>query len=95
MVGILTLITTLVLVGFIKIFGKRKLALFSMLGAAVSCVGLSVYAKTYLDDSVFSYDPTTFPETKSYVPLALFYLLVIFNGFAVPWVLLGEVFSFR
>lgn len=48
-----------------------------------------------LDDTVFSYDVTTFPKEKSYVPLFLFYMMTVFTALAIPWVLFGEVFPFR
>lgn len=82
-------------VGIIKAIGKRKLAITAMLGCAFSCMALAIYAKNNLDESVFSYNPETFPVDKSYTPLVLFYLLTVFTGFGIPWVLLGEVFPYR
>ncbi|CAH0596283.1 unnamed protein product [Chrysodeixis includens] len=95
MVGVITLLSSIVVIGVIKFLGKRKLGISAMFGSAVSCAALSVYANYHLSDSVFSYDPSTFPQEKSVVPLVLFYLLTIFNGFNVSWVILGEVFPFR
>lgn len=95
MVGLITLVTSIINVGFIKILGKRKLAISSLLMTALSCMCLSIYAKNNLDQTVFSYDPTTFPKETSYVPLVFFYSMTIFTGFGVPWILLGEVFPFR
>ncbi|XP_037300888.1 facilitated trehalose transporter Tret1-like, partial [Manduca sexta] len=94
-VGIITFITSIVVIGIIKMAGKRKLILTAMLGTAISCTALSVYAKLNLDDSVFSYNSDTFPTNTSYIPLTLFYLLTVFTGLNIPWVLLGEVFPFR
>lgn len=95
MVGIITFVASIFVVAVIKILGKRKLAITAMLGTAICTAALSVYAKTNLDDSVFSYDITTFPKEKSYTPMVLFYLMTIFTAFAIPWVLFGEVFPFR
>ncbi|CAH2054603.1 unnamed protein product, partial [Iphiclides podalirius] len=94
-VGVITFLTSLVVIALIKAVGKRKLAISAMLGTAISCVGLSVYARGNLDDSVYSYDTETFPKETSAVPLVLFYLMAMFTGLGVPWVLLGEVFPFR
>lgn len=95
MVGVITLVTSILVVILIKILGKRKLAISAMLGAAVCAMGLSIYAKNNLSDSINSYDLATFPEETSYVPLILFYGMAVFTGFGIPWVLLGEVFPFR
>lgn len=95
MVGVITFITTFIVIGLIKVMGKRKLSITSLLGSAISCVLLSVYAKTNLDDSVSSYKPDTFPTETSIVPVVLLYLLTIFTGLGIPWVLLGELFPFR
>ncbi|XP_045779160.1 facilitated trehalose transporter Tret1-like [Maniola jurtina] len=95
MVSVFTLITTFVVIGLIEVIGKRKLAIGSMLGSAVSCLLLSIYAKKNLDNTVFSYNPSTFPTETSIVPVILLYLLTIFTGMGIPWVLLGELFPFR
>ncbi|CAK1593808.1 unnamed protein product [Parnassius mnemosyne] len=95
MVGVITFLTSIIVVVMIKIVGKRKLAISAMLGTAFFCASLSIYAKNNLDDSVYSYDTDTFPEEKSHVPLVLFYLMAMCTGLGIPWVLLGEVFPFR
>jgi hypothetical protein len=94
MVGIVTFVTSAMVIVLIKILGKRKLAISAMLGSAISCMGLAIYAQS-LPDNVFSYDINTFPTELSYTPLVFFYALTIFTGFGIPWVLLGEVFPFR
>ncbi|XP_050680042.1 facilitated trehalose transporter Tret1-like isoform X2 [Leptidea sinapis] len=95
MVGVITFLTSIIVVALIKILGKRKIAITSLFGSAISCMALSIYAKSHLGGKVFSYDTETFPKETSYVPLILFYSLTTFTGFAVPWALLGEVFPFR
>lgn len=95
MVGVITLLASIVVIGVIKYLGKRKLGISAMLGTAICCTALSVYAKIHLDESVFSYDPKTFPTEKSVIPLIFFYLLTVFTGLNVSWVVLGEVFPFR
>ncbi|XP_072933466.1 facilitated trehalose transporter Tret1-like [Epargyreus clarus] len=95
MVGVITFITGFFVVALIKVLGKRKLALSALLGTAISSTAISIYAKNNLSDSVFSYDTTTFPQEKSYVPVVMFYAFIMFTGFSIPWVLLGEVFPFR
>ncbi|CAK1545673.1 unnamed protein product [Leptosia nina] len=94
-VGAITCLSSVFVIMAIKLLGKRKLAISSLFLTAVSCVGLSVYARQHLDYSVFSYDVTTFPKEKSMLPLVLFYLMTWFTGCGIPWVLLGEVFPFR
>lgn len=95
MVGVIAFITSIIVIGIIRIIGKRKLIITALLGTALSCVALSAYAKLNLPDSVFSYDKNTFPVEQSSVPLALFYILTTFTGLNIPWVLLGELFPFR
>ncbi|XP_013139502.1 PREDICTED: facilitated trehalose transporter Tret1-like [Papilio polytes] len=94
-VGIITICCSVLVIASIRYVGKRKMAITSLLGTAISCAALSVYAKYNLDDSVFSYDTSTFPKETSYVPLILFYMMAFFTGFNLPWVLVGEVFPFR
>lgn len=95
MVGLITFIAALMVIGLIKIVGKRKLGITAMLGTAVSCTALSVYARHNLSDSVFSFDTKTFPVEKSYIPLIFLYALTLSTGCNVSWVLLGEIFPFR
>ncbi|CAG9112660.1 unnamed protein product [Plutella xylostella] len=95
MVGVITVVVCVVVAGTIKFLGKRKLCIGAMLGTAVFTLALSIYAKVNLDDTVFSYDVSTFPKEKSYVPLFLFYMMTVFTALAIPWVLFGEVFPFR
>ncbi|KOB65398.1 Sugar transporter [Operophtera brumata] len=56
MVGVILFLAAVVIIGIIKLAGKRKLA-------------LSVYAKIYIPGTVFSYDTSTFPTETSVVPL--------------------------
>lgn len=95
MVGVITCISSVFVIVAIKLLGKRKLAISALFMSAVSCAGLSAYAKVHLGREVFSYDVTTFPKETSYVPLILFYSMTWFTGCGIPWVLLGEVFPFR
>ncbi|KAJ8711695.1 hypothetical protein PYW08_008649 [Mythimna loreyi] len=95
MVGVISLVASIVVISIIKFTGKRKLGITSMLGSAICCTALSIYAETHLDKDVFSYDPKTFPKEKSMVPLILFYILTVFTGLNISWVILGEVFPFR
>ncbi|XP_032522237.1 facilitated trehalose transporter Tret1-like [Danaus plexippus] len=94
-VGVITFLVCFLIIGLIKILGKRKLVISSMLGSAISCLLLSTYAAKVLDESVSSYHPETFPEKTSLTPLILFYFMTIFTGLGIPWVLLGELFPFR
>lgn len=94
MVGVITLIASVTVIVVIKSLGKRKLGITAMLGCAISCTALSIYA-AQLDDKVFSYDPTTFPKEKSMVPLIFFYILTLCTGCNVSWIILSEVFPFR
>ncbi|CAK1593812.1 unnamed protein product [Parnassius mnemosyne] len=93
--GIISIIASIFIIVTIRKVGKRKMAMISMLGTAISSTALSVYARNNLSDSVFSYDTTTFPKEQSYVPLILFYLMAFFSGTNLPWILVGEVFPFR
>ncbi|CAH2054601.1 unnamed protein product, partial [Iphiclides podalirius] len=94
-VGVITICASILVILLISKVGKRKMAMASLLGTAISCTALSIYAKKNLADTVFSYDASTFPKETSYVPLILFYLMAICTGFNLPWVLVGEVFPFR
>lgn len=95
MVGILTLASSVIVIGCIKLLGKRKLGISAMLGTAICCTGLAIHASTHLSSTVFSYDPATYPKTKSVVPLIFFYGLTIFTVMSMAWILLGEIFPFR
>ncbi|XP_045454634.1 facilitated trehalose transporter Tret1-like [Melitaea cinxia] len=95
MVGVITFVISFIVIGLIKILGKRIVVISALFASAVVCTLLSTYAKINLDDSVFSYNPSTFPKETSVLPLVLLYLLTIFTALGVPWVLLGELFPFR
>lgn len=95
MVGVITFLASIIVIFLIKVTGKRKLGITSMLGTGISCAALSVYAKLYLPETVFSFDKASFPKETSYAPLIFFYALALFTGSNVSWVLLGEVFPFR
>ncbi|XP_068619627.1 facilitated trehalose transporter Tret1-like [Battus philenor] len=95
MVGVITLVTSIMVVALVKILGKRKIILSAMFGTAIFCASLSIYAKINLSESVYSFDTDTFPKEKSHLPLILFYFMAMFTGLSLPWVLLGEVFPFR
>lgn len=79
----------------VKLIGKRKLVLGSLLGTAFCSFAISLYARLNLSPEVFSYDALTFPVKKDFLPVALFVLLVCFNSLGIPWILLSEVFPFR
>ncbi|CAH0402314.1 unnamed protein product [Chilo suppressalis] len=97
MVGIISFVTSGLLVLLIRILGKRKLGISSMFSTGLMCMALSIYAGNNLEASVFSFDISTFPKESSYIPLVLLYVLTFCAGFAtsMPWILLGEVFPFR
>ncbi|XP_028041478.1 facilitated trehalose transporter Tret1-like [Bombyx mandarina] len=95
MIGVITVIMGVIVIGIIKMTGKRKLIILALLGTGLSSTGLSIYARLHVPDSVSSYDPATFPIEKSYVPQALLYSLAVFTGLCIPWVLLGEMFPFK
>lgn len=95
MIGVITVIMGVIVIGIIKMTGKRKLIILALLGTGLSSTGLSIYARLHVPDSVSSYDPATFPVEKSYIPQALLYSLAVFTGLCIPWVLLGEMFPFK
>ncbi|XP_047034896.1 facilitated trehalose transporter Tret1-like [Helicoverpa zea] len=94
-VGALSIVTSLLSAVIVKTIGKRKLVVGSMLGTACCSIALSIYARTYLPSTVFSYDKETFPEPKDVLPVVLFLALTCFNALGIPWVLLSEVFPFK
>ncbi|XP_075984887.1 facilitated trehalose transporter Tret1-like isoform X2 [Anticarsia gemmatalis] len=79
----------------VKMIGKRKLILGSLLATAGCSLAISVYARSNVSSSVFSYETHTFGDNKEMLPVVLFLMLVCFNSLGIPWVLLSEVFPFR
>ncbi|XP_026313966.1 facilitated trehalose transporter Tret1-like [Hyposmocoma kahamanoa] len=94
-VGVVFIIMNLVSALIVKLVGKRKLVLGSLLGTAFCSLAISLYARLNLSPEVFSYDALTFPVKSEFLPVALFILLVCFNSLGIPWILLSEVFPFR
>ncbi|KAL4717244.1 hypothetical protein ACJJTC_017131 [Scirpophaga incertulas] len=94
-VGALFIVMNLITAVAVKVIGKRKLVLGSMLATTSCSLSISIYAALYIPDHVFSYEPATFPEPTDFMPIVLFFLLVCFSSLGIPWVLLSEVFPFR
>ncbi|CAH0596285.1 unnamed protein product [Chrysodeixis includens] len=94
-VGAIFIVMSLLSAVIVKLIGKRKLVIGSMFATACCSIALSIYARTSLPTTVFSYEPSTFPEDKAVLPVVLFLLSICFNALGIPWVLLSEVFPFR
>lgn len=95
LVGAVFIVMNLLSAVIVKLIGKRKLVIGSLLGTAFSSLCLSVYAAYDVSPDVFSYEPHTFPDKKEVLPVILFIMLVSFSSLGIPWVLLSEVFPFR
>ncbi|XP_072933464.1 facilitated trehalose transporter Tret1-like [Epargyreus clarus] len=95
LVGAVFIVMNLISATIVKLIGKRKLVLTALLATACCSFGLSVYSKTSLPSTVFSYEIHTFTDKKEILPVILFLLLVSFTSLGIPWVLLSEVFPFR
>ncbi|XP_049886134.1 facilitated trehalose transporter Tret1-like isoform X2 [Pectinophora gossypiella] len=95
LVGAVFIVMNLFSAVIVKMIGKRKLVLGSLLGTACCSLAISSYARLNLLPEVFSYEVHTFPDKKEILPVILFMLLVCFNSLGIPWVLLSEVFPFR
>ncbi|XP_022131116.2 facilitated trehalose transporter Tret1 [Pieris rapae] len=94
-VGVVFIIMNILSAVIVKVIGKRKLVLFSLLATAFCSLAISVYARTNLPLELFSYEPSTFPDKREILPVFLFMMLVSFSSLGIPWVLLSEVFPFR
>lgn len=94
-VGAMYILLSLVSASIVKIIGKRKLILGSLLSTGFASLGISIYAKLRIPAEVFSYEVETFTDHKELLPVILFMTLVCFSSLGIPWVLLSEVFPFR
>ncbi|XP_038207163.1 facilitated trehalose transporter Tret1-like [Zerene cesonia] len=94
-IGVVFIIMNLLSAAIVKIIGKRKLVLTSLFATALCSLAISVYARSSIPESVFSYEASTFPEQREILPVFLFMMLVSFSSLGIPWVLLSEVFPFR
>lgn len=100
MIGILGFSANIACTCLIKVLGKRKLALISMLGTCISIVSLAIYSYLVLPPGLTSFEKhvTQEPTTLGFIPLTLIYALAFFTSFGlvpVPWMLLSEVFPFK
>lgn len=84
----------------IKIIGKRKMFLLSVMGATICCIGLGLNAWFILPFEASSFDVSTVALTKvnhNYLAMILFLLLAFLVGIggAIPWMLVSEIFPYR
>lgn len=93
--GLIFIFASITSAAGVKLFGKRKMVISTMLGTCLCSLSLSLYASFNVPSGVFTYDPATFTAEKSFVPLVMFLMLVCFTALALPWVILSEVFPFR
>ncbi|CAK1593814.1 unnamed protein product [Parnassius mnemosyne] len=94
-VGAVFIVMNITAAIIVKMTGKRKLVIGSLLATAFCSLGISVYASSKIPASVFSYEADTFPEAKETLPIILFMALVCFTSLGIPWALVTEVFPFR
>lgn len=93
--GAVSIFMAIISAAVVKIIGKRKLIIGSMLATTLSSYAISIYSKYYLNEDVFSYEINTFPHGTNVVPVILFMLLMSFTCLGIPWVLVSEMFPFR
>ncbi|XP_068619871.1 facilitated trehalose transporter Tret1-like isoform X2 [Battus philenor] len=94
-VGAVFIPMNLISATIVKMIGKRKLVIGSLLATALSSLSIGIYARIKLPSTVFSYEPSTFPEPNEILPVVLFMALVCFTSLGIPWILLSEVFPFK
>lgn len=85
----------------VKVLGKRKLALFSVFGTAVSCLSIGFYAYSTFPAGYSSFTKHDLSDgisaSDNYFPMIMFFSLSFFSsmGTSIPWMLLSEVFPFK
>ena len=100
-IGILGFAANISCTCLIKLLGKRKIALVSMLGTCVCISALAIYSYKVLPSGMNSFQkhvPTVEANSLGYIPLTLIFGLAFFTSFGlmpVPWMLLSEVFPFK
>ncbi|XP_013165963.1 PREDICTED: facilitated trehalose transporter Tret1-like [Papilio xuthus] len=94
-VGAVLILMNIISAVIVKTIGKRKLVVGSLLATAICSLSISVYASIKIPISVFSYEASTFPESKDMLPVVLLMALVCVTSLGIPWILLSEVFPFR
>lgn len=100
-IGVLGFAANIACTCLIKVLGKRKLALISMLGTCVSISALAVYSYIALPPGLTSFEKHVEQDSNNnlgLIPLILIYTLAFFTSFGlipVPWMLLSEVFPFK
>lgn len=98
--SIASIVPTVLLILTVKLFGKRKIYLFSLLGAIIGHIALSVYGFYVLPRGITSYnskDMAMDEIPKSYIPIVVFVFLrfCTSNINLIPMTLLGELFPFK
>ncbi|XP_077289240.1 facilitated trehalose transporter Tret1-like [Arctopsyche grandis] len=96
----LGLLGAIVFVGVIKLFGRRKLTLFSLLISSMCTLLLGIYAYCTLPAGFTSYaaDVGTHTNRYSWLPTIVFfvYSIVPITGIiSVPWSMISEIFPLR
>lgn len=102
-VSVVGLVGNIACMIMIKLLGKRKLAMISMLGCALSALLIGTWAKIALQPWARSTDSQLPPELGQYqesawMPLVLFIGLAFFMSVGVspiPWIMLSEVFPYQ
>lgn len=97
--GLIGLIANIVCMIFIRMVGKRRLALFSMVGTLICCMFLGFYAFNNLPHNLTSFNIPKYEYGHvDATPMIIFFLLAFFTSVGVasiPWMLLSEVFPFK
>lgn len=98
-IGIIGLIANIVCMVFIRLVGKRRLALFSMVGTMICCMLLGFYAFHNLPHDLTSFNIPTYEYGHvDATPMILIFFLAFFTSVgiaSIPWMLLSEVFPFK
>ncbi|XP_031639278.1 facilitated trehalose transporter Tret1-like [Contarinia nasturtii] len=104
--GVIGIMANIFIVFTIRTFGKRKIYLFSMIGNAISCFGLSIYGWILFPAGWTSVGMTSSSlkliqetvGTYNYFALAMFLLMqfcISVGVSSIPFIIMCEVFPFK
>lgn len=102
-IGAIGVLANFVILVFVKLIGKRKLYLYSMIGNLLTCFGLAVYGYAFFPSGWSSKesDARIIKEIVgdwNYFALAMFLLMQFFISFgvsAMPFFVMCEIFPLK
>jgi TRAP-type C4-dicarboxylate transport system permease small subunit len=88
---------SVVMIGSVKMLGKRSLALVSTALCALSCLLLGLYGYLLVAPVTTESGEQSIPTATTWVPLLLLAVLFFANAIQgqIPWLLVAEAFPFR